>query len=147
MTFHFPDLRFSELAVSRLLKRGIEINGQVVESLCALERHFAEIEFELKFEITEECNLVCSFCHQEFGQRKNCSKPFALEEFRQVMEMAQKALKEPKLNDRKAVCAGRLMRGLYRNEEQKNAWECSSAPDGHDLGYRLCRAAGGDGEH
>ena len=63
------ELLFSEQVISVLQKNGKHISEEIVENLVRLERHWRNVDFELKFEITERCNLNCSFCHQEFGKR------------------------------------------------------------------------------
>ena len=76
---------FSEISVGLLLNRGITFTAQLEENIAILERHFQDIEFELKFEITNTCNLNCSFCHQHFGHSKETKGVFSLKDFQQVI--------------------------------------------------------------
>jgi len=64
------DMHFSELVVEMLLKNNVSITDPVIHNIACLQQHWHDVEFELKFEITERCNLNCSFCHQEFGKKK-----------------------------------------------------------------------------
>ena len=70
------DLLFSEQVISVLLKDGKHISEETVENLVRLEKHWCNVDFELKFEITEHCNLNCTFCHQEFGKKRLSSQIF-----------------------------------------------------------------------
>ncbi|MBR7119191.1 MAG: hypothetical protein IKC77_03235, partial [Lentisphaeria bacterium] len=70
------DLLFSEQVISVLLKDGNHIAEETVENLVRLEKHWCNVDFELKFEITEHCNLNCTFCHQEFGKKKTFKSDF-----------------------------------------------------------------------
>ena len=57
------DMLFSELVVEELLRNNAPITDSVINNIASLQQHWNDVEFELKFEITERCNLNCSFCH------------------------------------------------------------------------------------
>lgn len=80
---------FSEISVGLLLNRGITFTAQLEENIAILERHFQDIEFELKFEVTDSCNLNCSFCHQKAGQHKKMKEFFSLDRFEQIIASAK----------------------------------------------------------
>lgn len=82
-------LIFSDLVVSALLRGKERIPETMIENLSRLEKHWRDIEFELKFEITERCNLNCSFCHQEFGKKNNCCADFSLSDFKNIIDRAK----------------------------------------------------------
>lgn len=86
----FDDLYFSELVVEKLLEKRLSITESVIHNITCLQQHWNNVEFELKFEITERCNLNCKFCHQEFGKRKDHDKDFSLEFFKNIIDSAKK---------------------------------------------------------
>ncbi len=83
-------LTFSEKVITLLLENNVVIDTAIENNIAALESHFAEVEFELKFEITERCNLNCSFCHQEFGRRSPCHTAFSIEAFQHIIDRAKR---------------------------------------------------------
>ena len=82
------NLHFSNKVISLLLDNNIVIDDAIENNIACLESHFAEVEFELKFEITEHCNLNCSFCHQEFGRKRNKKQNFPFESFKEIINRA-----------------------------------------------------------
>ena len=86
----FDDLYFSELVVEKLLKKRLSITESVIHNISCLQQHWNNVEFELKFEITERCNLNCTFCHQEFGKKESHGKDFSLEIFKNIIDAAKK---------------------------------------------------------
>ena len=89
MNRSISELLFSEQVISILQKEGKIISEEIIENLVRLEEHWRNIDFELKFEITERCNLNCSFCHQEFGKRTKFKEDFSLESFKQIIDAAK----------------------------------------------------------
>ena len=84
------DLLFSEQVISVLLKDGKHISEETVENLVRLEKHWCNVDFELKFEITEHCNLNCTFCHQEFGKKKTFKSDFPLDDYKNIIDSAKR---------------------------------------------------------
>ena len=84
------DMLFSELVVERLLKNDLPITDPVIHNIACLQRHWRDVEFELKFEITERCDLNCSFCHQGFGKKNHCRADFSLSDFKNIIDRAKK---------------------------------------------------------
>lgn len=89
MKFDKKTLFFSDSVISDLLKVTDVIPEQIVENITHLEKHWRSVDFELKFEITERCNLKCSFCHQEFGKRINHKADFELEDYKNIIDEAK----------------------------------------------------------
>lgn len=84
------DMYFSELVVEMLLKNNASITDSVIHNIACLQKHWHEVEFELKFEVTERCNLSCSFCHQEFGKKKKHDEDFSIANFKNIIDTAKK---------------------------------------------------------
>ena len=83
-------MTFSKMFLDLALHDNVEITESMIENMACLEEHWNTVEFELKFEITEQCNLNCSFCHQEFGKReKNCTN-FDLQSYVKIIGEAKK---------------------------------------------------------
>lgn len=84
------EMTFSKMFLDLALHDNVEITESMIENMACLEEHWNTVEFELKFEITEQCNLNCSFCHQEFGKRKKNCTNFDLQSYVKIIEEAKK---------------------------------------------------------
>ena len=65
----YTAMSFSDRVAELAIERDIALGDGAIANIAMLENHWSEVEFELKFEITERCDLNCSFCHQEFGKK------------------------------------------------------------------------------
>lgn len=83
------DMLFSKLVVEGLLRNNASISDSVINNIAYLQQHWNDVEFELKFEITERCNLNCSFCHQEFGKKQKCIEDFSLPDYQHILDTAK----------------------------------------------------------
>ncbi|MBR5079795.1 MAG: radical SAM protein, partial [Victivallales bacterium] len=80
---------FSTMVVDALLEKEIEIDDLIINNIITLEQHWRKVEFELKFEITNNCNLNCEFCFQKFGRPQKKVEYFCLSKFQNIINLAK----------------------------------------------------------
>lgn len=85
----YAPMSFSDRVAELAVARGIALGDGTIANIAALEKHWEEVEFELKFEITERCGLNCSFCHQEFGKKLERGRDFPFDAFCAVIDAAK----------------------------------------------------------
>ena len=86
----YENMSFSNQIAELAVERGIALGDGAIENIAMLEKHWREVEFELKFEITERCGLRCSFCHQEFGKRTRHGEDFPFDDYRRIINAAKR---------------------------------------------------------
>ena len=85
----YAAMSFSERVAELAVARGIVFGDGAITNVAALEKHWGKVDFELKFEITERCDLNCSFCHQEFGKKLERGRDFPFDAYRDSIDAAK----------------------------------------------------------
>ena len=85
----YTAMSFSDRVAELAIERDIALGDGAIANIAMLEKHWSEVEFELKFEITERCDLNCSFCHQGFGQKNGRGRDFPIDSYRDIIVAAK----------------------------------------------------------
>lgn len=85
----YTAMSFSDRVAELAIARDIALGDGAIANIAILEKHWSEVEFELKFEITERCDLNCSFCHQEFGKKSKRGRDFPLDAYCDIIDAAE----------------------------------------------------------